>query len=97
MFGVFVVIAIFVACLGLYGFVVFTAERRTKEVAVRKVSGARICLAYPTQSCRESCRRRRKPQRALYVCWPGAKLSRTRVLELLECGRISRRLFRRSG
>jgi len=40
-FGVFVVIAIFVACLGLYGFVVFTAERRTKEVAVRKISGAR--------------------------------------------------------
>ncbi len=40
-FGVFVVIAIFIACLGLYGLVVFTAERRTKEVAVRKISGAR--------------------------------------------------------
>ena len=41
MFAVFVVIAIFIACLGLYGLVVFTAERRTKEVAIRKISGAR--------------------------------------------------------
>ncbi len=40
-FVVFVVIALFIACLGLYGLVVFTAERRTKEVAVRKISGAR--------------------------------------------------------
>jgi putative ABC transport system permease protein len=40
-FDVFVVIAIFIACLGLYGLVVFTADRRTKEVAVRKISGAR--------------------------------------------------------
>ncbi|MGH8290437.1 MAG: ABC transporter permease [Steroidobacteraceae bacterium] len=39
-FGVFVIIAVFIACLGLYGFVVFTSERRTKEVAVRKISGA---------------------------------------------------------
>ena len=41
MFAVFVMIAIFIACLGLYGLVVFTAERRTKEVAIRKISGAR--------------------------------------------------------
>lgn len=41
LFGVFVIIAIFIACLGLYALVVFTAERRTKEVAVRKISGAR--------------------------------------------------------
>jgi putative ABC transport system permease protein len=41
MFVAFVTIAILIACLGLFGLVVFTAERRTKEVGIRKVSGAR--------------------------------------------------------
>lgn len=39
--GVFVVIAMFIAALGLFGLTVFTAERRTKEIGIRKVSGAR--------------------------------------------------------
>src|SRR6185437_9553064 len=40
MFVAFVTIAILIACLGLFGLVVFTAERRTKEVGIRKISGA---------------------------------------------------------
>lgn len=40
-FGVFVIISISIACLGLYGLIVFSAARHTKEVAVRKISGAR--------------------------------------------------------
>ncbi|HXR89375.1 MAG TPA: ABC transporter permease [Steroidobacteraceae bacterium] len=40
-FGAFVGIAVFIACLGLFGLVVFTAERRTKEVGIRKIVGAR--------------------------------------------------------
>lgn len=40
--AVFTALSIFVACLGLFGLSVYTAERRIKEIGVRKVLGASV-------------------------------------------------------
>ncbi|HVW74805.1 MAG TPA: ABC transporter permease [Rhizomicrobium sp.] len=42
LFAVFVGIAIFIACLGLFGLASFSTQRRTKEIGIRKVFGARV-------------------------------------------------------
>ena len=46
MFSVFAFLAIAVACLGLFGLAAYTAERRTKEIGVRKVLGASAWSVY---------------------------------------------------
>jgi putative ABC transport system permease protein len=38
----FTVLALFIACLGLFGMASFTAQQRTKEIGIRKVLGATV-------------------------------------------------------
>ena len=42
LFGLFSILAIFVASLGLFGLASFTAQRRIKEIGIRKVLGASV-------------------------------------------------------
>ncbi|MFC1493538.1 ABC transporter permease, partial [candidate division KSB1 bacterium] len=40
MMSIFTFLGVFIACLGLFGLVSFTAEQKTKEIGIRKILGA---------------------------------------------------------
>jgi ABC-type antimicrobial peptide transport system permease subunit len=40
--NVAMIITIFISCMGLFGLGMFTAQKRTKEISIRKVLGARV-------------------------------------------------------
>ncbi len=42
LFSIFAGMTVFIACLGLFGLVAFTAQQRTKEIGMRKVLGATV-------------------------------------------------------
>jgi ABC-type antimicrobial peptide transport system permease subunit len=47
-FGYFSILAIFIACLGLFGLVSFVSENMTKEIGIRKVLGATVANVVAT-------------------------------------------------
>lgn len=73
----FTVVAIFISCLGLFGLASFTAERRTKELGIRKVLGASVSNLV-TMLCSDFAR---IVMIAILVSWPIAYFIANAFLE----------------
>ena len=77
MYGVFAFLAIFIACLGLWGLAAYTAERRTREIGIRKVMGASVSRVVVVLSQDFT----RWVLLANVLAWPAAYLLMNRWLE----------------
>jgi ABC-type antimicrobial peptide transport system permease subunit len=42
LFGIAAALSIIIACMGLFGLAIYTAQKRVKEIAIRKVLGASV-------------------------------------------------------
>jgi len=73
----FSVLAILVACLGLFGVALFTTERRTKEIGIRKIVGGSIWSIVGLLTAEFS----RLVLIACVIAWPLAYLSMSAWLE----------------
>jgi putative ABC transport system permease protein len=94
LFGIFSLLTVFVACLGLFALAAFNAERRTKEIGIRKTLGASVA-GILSLLCREIVI---LVAVANAVAWPVAYLVINRWLETFAYRtRISMTLFLFSG
>lgn len=76
-FGLFALLTICIACLGLHGLAAFTVERKTKEIGIRKVMGGSV-LSILLQLSRDFSR---LVLAANLLAWPVAYVAMNRWLE----------------
>ena len=88
-FSSFAILAIIVACLGLFGLSAFTAQQRTREIGIRKIMGASIARITVLLS-REFIR---WVVLANLIAWPVAYLAMDRWLQNFATQADQRLLF----
>jgi putative ABC transport system permease protein len=77
LFGILSALAVFIACLGLFGLAAYAAEQRTKEIGIRKVLGA----STPGIVALLSGEFTRWVLAANFLAWPVAYLAMNRWLQ----------------